>query len=121
MPAGEDPTSLLHPYPDPPPSRGRDWTRLHPHPDPPPSRGREMIPPHPHSGPHASTGWVIPWILGLGLVLAACAPQIALPQGDAIRFGAPISLTGSQAQSGQMVDEGYQFCQDWVNGQGGSG
>jgi len=58
-------------------------------------------------------------ILGLGLVLAACAPQIALPQGDSIRIGAPISLTGSQAQSGQMVDEGYQFCQDWVNGQGG--
>lgn len=58
-------------------------------------------------------------ILGLSLVLPACAPQIALPQGDPIRIGAPISLSGSQAQAGQMVDEGYQFCQDWVNGRGG--
>jgi branched-chain amino acid transport system substrate-binding protein len=55
----------------------------------------------------------------LSLALSACAPQIALPQGDSIRIGAPISLTGSQAQAGQMVDEGYQFCQDWVNAQGG--
>jgi branched-chain amino acid transport system substrate-binding protein len=61
-------------------------------------------------------------LIGLGvllLILPACAPATAQPQGAPIRIGAPLSLTGSQAQDGQMVSDGYQFCQDWVNRQGG--
>jgi len=36
-----------------------------------------------------------------------------------INVGAVLSLTGSQAESGQMAKEGYLFCQDWINAKGG--
>lgn len=62
---------------------------------------------------------VLAGILGISLVLAACTNTILQRQGDPVRIGAPISLTGSQAQAGQLMDEGYQFCQDWLNAQGG--
>jgi branched-chain amino acid transport system substrate-binding protein len=60
-------------------------------------------------------------IVGISL-LAACAPipgLIASPLGSAINVGAVLSLTGSQAESGQMAKEGYLFCQDWINAKGG--
>ena len=41
------------------------------------------------------------------------------PLGSVINVGAVLSLTGSQADSGQMAKEGYLFCQDWINGKGG--
>src|SRR5438128_8325651 len=44
---------------------------------------------------------------------------IAPPLGSAINVGAVLSLTGSQAESGQMAKEGYLFCQDWINAKGG--
>lgn len=34
-------------------------------------------------------------------------------------MGAVLSLTGSQAENGQMAKEGYLFCQDWINAKGG--
>src|SRR5258708_8490817 len=55
-------------------------------------------------------------------LLAACAPlpgMIASPLGSAINVGAVLSLTGSQAESGEMAKEGYLFCQDWINAKGG--
>ena len=55
-------------------------------------------------------------------LLAACAPIpgiIAPPLGSPINVGAVLSLTGSQAESGQMSKEGYLFCQDWINAKGG--
>src|SRR3977135_2445986 len=55
-------------------------------------------------------------------LLAACAPIpgiIAPPLGSPINVGAVLSLTGSQAESGQMAKEGYLFCQDWINAKGG--
>jgi branched-chain amino acid transport system substrate-binding protein len=55
-------------------------------------------------------------------LLAACAPIpafLAPPLGSAINVGAVLSLTGSQAESGQMAKEGYLFCQDWINAKGG--
>jgi branched-chain amino acid transport system substrate-binding protein len=54
--------------------------------------------------------------------LAACAPIpafIAPSLGSAVNVGAVLSLTGSQAESGQMAKEGYLFCQDWINAKGG--
>jgi len=39
--------------------------------------------------------------------------------GSPINVGAVLSLTGSQAESGQMAKEGYLFCQDWINTKGG--
>jgi len=54
-------------------------------------------------------------------LLAACTPgpAVARPTGPAINVGAVISLTGSQANAGQMAKEGYLFCQDWINAKGG--
>jgi branched-chain amino acid transport system substrate-binding protein len=42
-----------------------------------------------------------------------------MPTGTTINVGAVLSLTGSQADSGQMAKEGYLFCQDWINAKGG--
>ncbi len=39
--------------------------------------------------------------------------------GSAITVGTVLSLTGSQASSGQMAKEGYLYCQTWINGKGG--
>ena len=53
---------------------------------------------------------------------AACAPRPAVispPLGSAITVGTVLSLTGSQAASGQMAKEGYLYCQDWINDKGG--
>ena len=53
---------------------------------------------------------------------AACAPRPAVispPLGSAITVGTILSLTGSQAGSGQMAKEGYLYCQDWINDKGG--
>jgi len=44
---------------------------------------------------------------------------IAPPLASTINVGAVLSLTGSQAESGQMAKEGYLFCQDWINAKGG--
>jgi len=54
--------------------------------------------------------------------MAACAPGLAViaaPTGGVINVGAVLSLTGSQAEAGQMAKEGYLYCQDWINGKGG--
>jgi branched-chain amino acid transport system substrate-binding protein len=61
-------------------------------------------------------------LLTLSVLLAACSPSQAMisgPSGTPITVGALLSLTGSQAESGQMAKEGYLFCQNWVNGKGG--
>src|SRR5256884_4150150 len=53
---------------------------------------------------------------------AACSPAPAVitpPMGTVITVGAVLSLTGSQATSGQMAKEGYLYCQDWINDKGG--
>ena len=62
------------------------------------------------------------WLIVTISLLAACEPIpgiIAPPLGSPINVGAILSLTGSQAESGQMAKEGYLFCQDWINGKGG--
>jgi len=45
--------------------------------------------------------------------------MMASPLGSPINVGAVLSLTGSQADGGQMAKEGYLFCQDWINAKGG--
>jgi branched-chain amino acid transport system substrate-binding protein len=45
--------------------------------------------------------------------------QIPYPTGELITVGAVLSLTGSLAPQGQMVKEGYLFCQEWINNKGG--
>jgi branched-chain amino acid transport system substrate-binding protein len=45
--------------------------------------------------------------------------MLAPSLGSPINVGAVLSLTGSQAESGQMAMEGYLFCQDWINAKGG--
>src|SRR2546429_6984863 len=55
-------------------------------------------------------------------LVAACSPAPAVispPMGTVITVGAVLSLTGSQAASGQMAKEGYPYCQDWINAKGG--
>ena len=53
--------------------------------------------------------------------MAACAPNQASerPTGEPINVGAVLSLTGSQSTGGQMAKEGFLFCQNWINGNGG--
>lgn len=55
------------------------------------------------------------------VVLAGCTsePGRPQPQGDPISFGAALPLTGSLSGQGQMVEEGYSFCRDWINARGG--
>jgi branched-chain amino acid transport system substrate-binding protein len=40
-------------------------------------------------------------------------------QGDTLKVGAALSLTGALAKEGRLTKFGYQFCQDKVNAQGG--
>ena len=64
----------------------------------------------------------LPGFITLSALLAACAQDVAAfpsPTGPTINVGAVLSLTGSQADSGQMAKEGYLFCQDWINAKGG--
>ncbi len=60
----------------------------------------------------------------LSTILGGCGQASFLPgtpalTGSVINVGAIVSLTGSQATDGQMVKEGYLFCQDWINAKGG--
>jgi branched-chain amino acid transport system substrate-binding protein len=59
----------------------------------------------------------------IGLLGAGCsspsATVIGRPLASPITVGTLLSLTGSQATSGQMAKEGYLYCQDWINGKGG--
>ena len=61
-------------------------------------------------------------LIAASLVAAGCSPRPAVitpPLGSAITVGTVLSLTGSQAESGQMAKEGYLYCQDWINNKGG--
>jgi branched-chain amino acid transport system substrate-binding protein len=61
-------------------------------------------------------------LIAISSLAAACSPAPALispPTGSAITVGVVLSLSGSQAGSGQMAKEGYLYCQDWINGKGG--
>jgi len=55
------------------------------------------------------------------VTLAGCTSEASrpYPQGDPIVIGAPLALTGSLSGEGQMVQEGYYFCRDWINAKGG--
>jgi branched-chain amino acid transport system substrate-binding protein len=55
------------------------------------------------------------------VLLASCTGEAVrpYPQGDPIVIGAPVALTGSLSDEGQMAQEGYYFCRNWVNGRGG--
>jgi branched-chain amino acid transport system substrate-binding protein len=63
----------------------------------------------------------LPGLITLSAILAACAPAqtASHPLGDPINVGAVVSLTGSGASGGQMAKEGYLFCQNWINANGG--
>jgi len=61
-------------------------------------------------------------MIATSMVAAACSPHPAVispPLGSPITVGTVLSLSGSQAASGQMAKEGYLFCQDWINAKGG--
>lgn len=53
--------------------------------------------------------------------MAACTPNEPAQRltGEPISVGAVLSLTGSQSTGGQMAKEGFLFCQNWINGNGG--
>lgn len=59
--------------------------------------------------------------LATAVILAGCTSEAVrpYPQGDPIVIGAPLALTGSLSYQGQMAQEGYYFCRNWVNGRGG--
>jgi branched-chain amino acid transport system substrate-binding protein len=50
---------------------------------------------------------------------ACTAESVLPPQGDPIRIGATLSLTGSLATQGTAARNGYLLCQDMVNETGG--
>ncbi|HLB78317.1 MAG TPA: amino acid ABC transporter substrate-binding protein, partial [Candidatus Dormibacteraeota bacterium] len=59
--------------------------------------------------------------LAITVILAGCTSEAVrpYPQGDPIVIGAPLALTGSLSDDGQMAQEGYYFCRNWVNAKGG--
>ncbi len=65
----------------------------------------------------------LPFVLPLATaaVLVSCTSEAARPQpqGDPIVIGAPLALTGSLSGEGQMVQDGYYFCRNWINAKGG--
>jgi branched-chain amino acid transport system substrate-binding protein len=69
------------------------------------------------------TSWLpLAALIAASSLATACSPRPAIvspPLGSAITVGTILSLTGSQASSGQMAKEGYLYCQDWINGKGG--
>ena len=64
-----------------------------------------------------------PLLLALiGLLASSCGlgGTDAVPtDADPLSVGTTLSLTGSLAPDGQLVKEGYLFCQEWVNNHGG--
>jgi len=61
-------------------------------------------------------------MIATSMVAAACSPHPAVispPLGSPITVGTVLSLSGSQAASGQMAKEGFLYCQDWINDKGG--
>jgi len=64
-------------------------------------------------------GFLFP--LAITVILAGCTSEAVrpYPQGDPIVIGAPLALTGSLSDEGQMAQEGYYFCRNWVNAKGG--
>ena len=58
----------------------------------------------------------------IGLLASSCGlgGTDALPtDADPLSVGTTLSLTGSLATDGQLLKEGYLFCQEWVNTHGG--
>ncbi len=55
------------------------------------------------------------------VLLAGCTSAVTPPQprGEPITIGAPLALSGSLSGEGQMAEEGYYFCRDWINAKGG--
>ena len=64
-------------------------------------------------------------VVACSLALAACGskgeapPSNAADGSETLTIGASLSLTGKLAREGQLTKEGYELCQDKVNGQGG--
>lgn len=54
-------------------------------------------------------------------LLAGCAGGAKAPEaeGDIIRLGAAVAMTGAVAKEGQLVKDGYEFWKNTVNEQGG--
>ncbi len=62
------------------------------------------------------------WLTLIGLTASSCGlgnTDVLPPDANPLSVGATLSLTGSLAQDGQLVKEGYLFCQEWVNSHGG--
>jgi branched-chain amino acid transport system substrate-binding protein len=61
-------------------------------------------------------------LAGLALLAAGCGGAVAPAPprvGADILVGAAISLSGSLADEGRLIQQGYQMWQSWVNAQGG--
>lgn len=63
-------------------------------------------------------------VAACSLALAACGSKgeaVSSSSGGSktLTIGASLSLTGKLAREGQLTQEGYQLCQEKVNGQGG--
>ncbi len=54
----------------------------------------------------------------LVLVSTSCGAPV-VREGEMVRIGAVLPLSGSFAQEGQLAKEGYLFWQDWINARGG--
>lgn len=58
-------------------------------------------------------------IMGLLAGCAGGAKPNTGAEGDVIRLGAAVAMTGSVAKEGQLVKDGYEFWKNTVNSQGG--
>src|SRR5690554_5796195 len=57
----------------------------------------------------------------LALAVSGCAASPSIDEGgsEPIRFGAPVSLSGPYAQSGEGLKCAYELWETWVNDRGG--
>jgi branched-chain amino acid transport system substrate-binding protein len=58
-------------------------------------------------------------LVGAILAIGACNGPAPPQEGAALLVGAPISLSGSLSSEGQLVEQGYEMWQQWVNSNGG--
>jgi branched-chain amino acid transport system substrate-binding protein len=63
------------------------------------------------------------FVLVLSLAAAGCGKEESSggggAEGDTLKIGAALSLTGSLAKEGLLTKQGYQLCQQVVNAKGG--
>ncbi|MGH2555431.1 MAG: amino acid ABC transporter substrate-binding protein, partial [Actinomycetota bacterium] len=54
------------------------------------------------------------------LLVAGCrGAEPEAQEGGTLRFGAALSLTGQLSREGELTRDGYEYCKQVINGEGG--